>query len=132
MKLDKNILVLDDNKTITTSLSEELEKNGFKTECAHSSHEAIEMARMKNYELVFLDVFLKDTSGIEAYKLIKGEKPQTKIVFMSGYVDDVCQEEKTMTVYGNDIPLLHKPFQKGSVLNIVKQILLDKNLEVKK
>lgn len=58
---EKMILIVDDERTITSALNLHLVQAGYETAVAHSGHEALEKLSL-NPSLVVLDIMLPDIS----------------------------------------------------------------------
>ncbi len=83
--MHKNILIVDDEKSICQSLEGILTDEGYEVQTATSAEEALRMMEEEAPHLVLLDIWLPGMDGIEALKVIKTEYPQTRVVMMSGH-----------------------------------------------
>jgi len=61
----RTILLVEDEESITTPLAEALERDGFRTEVAHTAADGLERGRMLRPDLVLLDLGLPDGSGLD-------------------------------------------------------------------
>lgn len=86
----KRILIADDHailreglKLILSEISglEQIDETGF-------GREVITLVRRNDYDLVLLDISLPDMNGLEVLKVIKTEKPDTKVLILSIYPED--------------------------------------------
>jgi DNA-binding NarL/FixJ family response regulator len=55
---------------------------------AGTVREAVEMARLVKPDIILMDFGLPDGTGVDATRLILGEQPQCKIIFLTVYEDD--------------------------------------------
>lgn len=55
---------------------------------AANGHEALELMRTQNWDVVLLDINLPGKSGLEVLKQIKAEKPQLPVVILSMYPEE--------------------------------------------
>lgn len=55
---------------------------------AATGHEALELMRTQDWDVVLLDINLPGKSGLEVLKQIKAEKPQLPVVILSMYPED--------------------------------------------
>jgi YesN/AraC family two-component response regulator len=62
----------------------------YKVILAQNGEEAIEkfLANKERIQLLLLDMIMPEKSGIEVYEEIKSIKPDTKVIFVSGYTAD--------------------------------------------
>ena len=55
--------------------------------CARSAAETMALLESEKIDLAFLDIDMPDTSGFAIAEYIARNQPQTKLVFLTGYVD---------------------------------------------
>lgn len=79
-----NVLIADDEKEFTDTLSKRLEMRNFTVTPVYSGKAAIEMAGKINFDVIVLDVQMPGISGIEVLKQIKGKIPLTPIIMLTG------------------------------------------------
>ncbi len=79
------ILVVDDEEQIRELVKEILEDEGFQVEVAESGEEALALLEGKNYDLVFLDIWLPGIDGMEVLKRILGGPSPPHVVMISGH-----------------------------------------------
>ena len=79
----KNILVIDDDISLTRVLSKAL--NNFKTmvECVNSISKAWVLIEKKNFDLIITDVMLPDGDGLELVEKLQKKKKNLKIIVVS-------------------------------------------------
>jgi PAS domain S-box-containing protein len=86
----KKILVVDDNKTIVSSITGVLKKEGYITGSAFDGKTALKKVFSVKYDLILLDITLPDMDGFTVCAEIK-ENPHTKnipVIFISAQDDD--------------------------------------------
>ncbi|NIP23099.1 MAG: response regulator [Phycisphaerae bacterium] len=83
--IEKNILVIDDDRIILDSLCEFLSLEGFQTNGTESIKSALAELEKHSYSLVITDVNLPDGDGLELLEIIKQEHPQTVAIVITGY-----------------------------------------------
>jgi two-component system, NtrC family, nitrogen regulation response regulator NtrX len=85
---EKNrILVVDDEEALRTVLSTELSSEGYEVSTASDGHDAIELVKDNNYDLVLLDIKMPNVDGFEVLKFVKGVKPEIKVIMLTGFAD---------------------------------------------
>lgn len=83
-----NIIMVDDRKLILAGglpILEEIFPNGSVTGFTDAD-EAIEYARANHIALAFLDIELRDTSGLDLCRELLRINPRTNVVFLTAYV----------------------------------------------
>ena len=83
--VDKNILVVDDDRIILDSLCEFLSLEGYRTAAAETLKDAVNSLQKHNYSLIITDVNLPDGDGFELLKIARNNHPQTVIIAITGY-----------------------------------------------
>ncbi len=70
---DKNaeILLVEDDKINQMVAQKLLEKQGFSCDIAETGLEAIQLLKLKNYDLVFMDMQMPQMGGLEATRIIR-------------------------------------------------------------
>jgi two-component system cell cycle response regulator DivK len=68
----KLVLIVEDNDKNLELVQDILEYRGFRTLAASSGHEAVELARKHNPDLVLMDIQLPDLDGVSALKQLRG------------------------------------------------------------
>ncbi|WP_059105071.1 response regulator YycF [Shouchella shacheensis] len=69
--MEKNILVVDDEKPIADILKFNLEKEGFEVSVAYDGNEALERVREKKPDLILLDIMLPYKDGMEVCREVR-------------------------------------------------------------
>jgi len=123
----EKILVVDDEKIIGTAFKRELSKEGYEVDSVLSGEEALEMVKLKNYALIFVDLIMPGIDGIQTCKAIKEISPDSIIVFMTGRIDkDTIFKEIEFTRAGGKVYYLYKPFVEGEILAVTRKAIGNK------
>jgi len=117
-----NVLLVEDEKSITTLIKYNLEKEGFKVYCSETGEDALRIIKEKTPDLVILDWMLPDTSGIDVCRQIKIDKKLKNIPVLiltaKGEPDDKI---KGLEVGADDY--VTKPFNNKELLLRVKSLI---------
>ncbi|NCU49907.1 MAG: phosphate regulon transcriptional regulatory protein PhoB [Candidatus Fonsibacter ubiquis] len=117
-----NVLLVEDEKSITTLIKYNLEKEGFKVYCSETGEDALKIIKEKIPDLVILDWMLPDTSGIDICRQIKVDKKLKNIPVLiltaKGEPDDKI---KGLEVGADDY--VTKPFNNKELLLRVKSLI---------
>ena len=79
------ILIVDDEKGITDTLSIILDSEGYDTDTAADGETALKKAENEFFHLVLLDLKLPDMSGIQVLRRLHMISPRTVIIMVTGY-----------------------------------------------
>lgn len=105
----ETILIVEDEPDLRELTRVFLEGYGYKVLQAASAEQAIQVADGfgERIDLLLTDVIMPGLSGRQLAEAILGKRPQTKIVYMTGYTDDMVVQHKVLEPGVN---LLQKPF----------------------
>jgi DNA-binding NtrC family response regulator len=79
------ILIVDDEPNIRQGLAEALDDQGYEIELAASGEAALEIIRLKPFDLVLVDLVMEEMDGIEVLREITREWPQTEVVIITAH-----------------------------------------------
>ena len=103
-----NILLVEDEAELRDSNAEYLRSIGYSVHCAGSAPEALAMVRdFHAIDLVISDVVMPRMNGREFADHLLHARPSTRMLFVSGYADDVLQQTGLSR---SAIPFLQKPY----------------------
>ncbi|MBL7545880.1 MAG: response regulator [Bdellovibrionaceae bacterium] len=116
------ILILEDDKTLSQSLAEALEKKSFDVIMASTADEANGLLNEHKVDYIFADCLLPGMSGDEFVIKLKRDKPDRKfkVILMSGiYTDKSTIQDLLKRTQA--FAFLKKPFDLEQIFNIVKE-----------
>jgi len=113
-----SILVVDDEENIKQLLSDILEDEGYYVEVASSLGETKAKLKEKDFDIVFLDVWLPDGEGTDIIEDIKKVSPKTKIIMISGHAN-IPIAVKALKLGAYDF--LEKPLSTEAVLAVLEK-----------
>jgi len=79
------ILIIDDELDIRTSLSGVLEDEGYTTRTAGSGQEGLDAVSEKQPDLVLLDIWMEGMDGLEVLSRLKRRVPDLPVIMISGH-----------------------------------------------
>jgi DNA-binding NtrC family response regulator len=114
------ILVIDDESSITGALQVILEEQGYEVQTAASMSEAARLLGGRSFDLVFTDLRLPDTNGMEVLNSIKAENPDTEVILMTahGSLDIAISAIKQGAYY-----YVEKPFTPDEIVMLTERAL---------
>ncbi len=81
----RRVLVVDDEKAIQETLSEILADEGYEVAAAASGEEGLRRLRDEAFDLVLLDVWLKDRDGLSVLEAAADRLREVPVVMISGH-----------------------------------------------
>jgi CheY-like chemotaxis protein len=120
----ETILLVEDEEGVRNLVSGMLREQGYRVyEAEHGSH-ALEVFSEHHTEIQLLltDVIMPKMSGRELAERLIARSPGLKVVYMSGYTDDIVAREG---VVFEDTILLHKPFTPEGLARKLREALGD-------
>ena len=118
----ETILIAEDEADLRELARIFLEGYGYKVLEAASAERAIETAGVFSgaIDLLLTDVIMPGMSGRQLAENILSKRPRTKIVYMTGYTDDMVVQHKVLEP---GVMLLQKPFSKFELVRKVRSAL---------
>ncbi|WP_348920000.1 response regulator transcription factor [Enterococcus rotai] len=115
----KKVLVVDDEPSIVTLLTFNLEKDGYEVMSAVDGAVGYELALTNQFDFIILDVMLPNMDGLEITKSLRREKIDTPILILTAKDDQV---DKIIGLEIGADDYLTKPFSPREVLARMKAI----------
>lgn len=120
MAEDFKILVVDDDESIRWVLDKGLKRKGYKVNLAKNGSEAIKKIELHdNYQLVFLDIFMPDISGLEVLRKIKPMRPELFVVIITA---QATMKNTIEAMQQGAFDYLSKPFDMEEIYLLVDKV----------
>jgi two-component system cell cycle sensor histidine kinase/response regulator CckA len=119
---DETILLVEDARTVRKLVLRYLENHGYSVLAAESGVEALQIAaeHAGKIDLLVTDVVLPKIDGHELATQLAKTRPETRVIYMSGFSDDVLSRHG---VDAADLTLIQKPFTQQQLLSEVRRVL---------
>ena len=118
----KTILVVDDEELVRELCVEWLELLGYASIVAVDGLEGVHIFResMNEIDLVLLDFVMPRMNGVEAFEELVRIKPDVKVIFSSGYTEEVMRQR-----FSGRRPesILHKPYEMDVLKTELERLL---------
>jgi two-component system, cell cycle sensor histidine kinase and response regulator CckA len=116
------VLLVEDEPSLRALTRNVLQEIGYTVFEAADAFQAQDIARKSELEinLLLTDVIMPGMSGRALADLISASRPETRVLFMSGYTDG---EIATQGVIGGGTSILHKPFTQDELIRRVEEAL---------
>jgi CheY-like chemotaxis protein len=118
--LPSRILLVDDNPHGNIARKALLEEQGFAVEAVGSGEDALEAFLAGPFDLVVTDLRMKKMDGLQLIRSIRGERPATPIILLSGFAGCMgLTEENT----GADAVLAKSSKEEEQLPRAIRQLL---------
>jgi CheY-like chemotaxis protein len=121
-KGSETVLLVEDAEPLRELARLFLEDAGYVVLEAGSGPEALEKSRGHDgpIHLLLTDVIMPGMSGAELARTLRAERPESRIVFVSGYTDDAIAHHGVLEA---GVTLLVKPFTRDALTRKVREVL---------
>ncbi len=126
MRKASNILIIDDDELLTSSIQDFLTIKGFAVKTAANGEDGIEAFERDQPSLVLLDQELPGMTGIEVCRRILEINPVTKIIFITAYA---TIEYAVGAMQAGAFNYLSKPFELDELLIVTNMAIKNVRLE---
>lgn len=114
-----DILIIDDEKNICSAIKNILEDEGYFCDYSLNFADGFKKLKAKMFDIIFLDIWLPDTDGVEGLREIKRYFPETEVVMISGHG---TIETAVDTIRYGAYDFLEKPLSLERITMIVKHL----------
>ena len=116
------ILVIDDDTSITTTLSSFLEAKGYKVTVANDSDEALEVVAAGQHDLILCDIYIDRLTGLDILRAAHERDPETRVILMTarGSIGTTVEAET-----GGAFDYLAKPLNLKDLLAVIERATRD-------
>ncbi|MEG1705246.1 MAG: response regulator transcription factor [Clostridia bacterium] len=114
-----NILLVEDDSIISSSIKYYLTNEGFNLVCINNIKDGIENIKSSNYDLILLDVTLNDGNGFDMFYEIKKIK-DIPVIFLTA-LDEEINIVRGLEMGADDY--ITKPFKARELLSRIKNVL---------
>lgn len=118
-------LVVDDERPIRLLMEKELPRAGHMVTCAGSGEDALEQLRMREFDVILLDLKMPGIGGMEALRRIRDSGSSAEVVILTGH-PDVDSAIQAMKLGAYDY--LTKPFKLAELEEVLRRAAERKHL----
>jgi DNA-binding NtrC family response regulator len=116
----KQLLVVDDQINLLTTLKFIFEDHGYEVSMVSSGKQALRSVKEKNFDLVLLDINMPEMDGLETFREIKKISSATAVIMMTGNRENI-QIKKS--IEEGAITVVYKPFAVQKLMDIMGKVL---------
>ena len=114
------ILLVEDDLTAARGLVAMLKTAAMVTDAVDTGQEALEMARLYDYDIILLDLVLPDMEGYEVVRRLRASRVETPVLILSG----LSRPQAKVKGFGMGADdFIKKPFSQRLLVERVKSIL---------
>ncbi len=120
----ETILVVEDEERVRKFASDSLRQYGYFVIEAENGPHALEIVSTieEKVDIIISDVIMPGMNGVDLVKQLQQKWPNAKVLFMSGYTDDVLSDNPGLQT---QYPFLSKPFGPVALLQKVRELLVN-------
>ncbi len=118
----ETILVVEDEAGVRRLIAQVLRMRGYRVLDAGDAEEALRVfaERESEIDLVLTDMVMPGKSGRELAEIVHARRPETRLIFMSGYTDDVLLRTGALAP---GMSFLQKPLRPDTLVARVREAL---------
>lgn len=118
---DVTILLVEDNSMVRELTNELLTDQGYSVLVAENPRQAISLMETDSdaVDILLSDVIMPGMSGPALYERLKAHKPDLKVIFMSGYNEDIIARQYML---GGSPHYIQKPFSSFDLLQKIDDV----------
>jgi len=113
-----DILIVDDDPDILSTLREILELNGYTVVTSADAAGAIEKVKETPFLIALLDIKLPDMEGTELLVEIRKIRPATKCIMVTGFAS---LDNAVLSLNSGAAAFVMKPVNPGELLNTIRE-----------
>ena len=121
----ETVLVVEDDRIVLNLVERILKERGYDVHCASAGEEALEIAKRiaTGLDLLVTDVVMPGMNGRELHRRVTEYCPEAKVLFMSGYTDNVIIHKGFVD---EGVKFLQKPFTVRELADKIRDTLEDR------
>jgi len=121
MKQMRDILVIDDEPTVTGVVVKVCSAEGMTITAANHTHAALQLLERCEFRLILCDIMMPELNGFQFLEELSSRGVHTPVVMMTGY-STVENAVKSLTSTGT-VDYIPKPFTADELLTVIQRCL---------
>jgi DNA-binding response OmpR family regulator len=118
-----HVLLIEDEPSMAKGLEMVMNEKGYHVDLAATGQAALNAFGADTFDLLVADLRLPDIDGMEVIERVRGIRPDTKVIIITGY-PSVSSAVKAVKVGVSDY--LRKPFTSDEFLSAVSDAMMEK------
>lgn len=125
---DSKILIADDDETLCYLLKEELVNEGHNVDTVYDGKDAIESFKKKSYDVLLLDLEMREVHGEKVLNFVKENHPSTQVIVLTAKTDVRTAID---CIKHGAYDFITKPYEFGQLCLTIDRALEHKDLIIK-
>jgi DNA-binding NtrC family response regulator len=118
-----HVLLMEDEMSLAKGLAMVMREEGYDVDLANTGRGALEKFQKSDFDLLVADLRLPDIDGMDVVEQVRGKKPKTNVVIITGY-PSVSSAVQAVKMGVSDY--LRKPFTEDEFMTAVKSSLRER------
>ncbi len=125
MSSGKKILVVEDEKDVSTYLVTLLEDNGYETVTAEDGIKGIDVAKQEKPDLITLDIAMPNQTGVRTFRQYKEDEDLKAIpvIVITAVGDDMRRYFNKVPGFKNPEGFMNKPIDEERLIKMVEELI---------
>lgn len=115
-----NILIIDDERSLTDALATILKQHKYSVDCAYNGEDGLDYALSGIYDLIILDVMMPKLDGFSVLKILRNKKIDLPVLMLTAK-SDISDKIEGLNLGADDY--LTKPFNTDELLARIRALL---------
>jgi two-component system, NtrC family, response regulator AtoC len=124
---NSKILVCDDDETLCYLLKEQLLEEGYSVDAVYDGKYAIEAIKAKNYDVLLLDLNMREVQGEEVLKFVNDSGLNIQVIILSAQSD---MKKAIQCIKNGAYDYINKPYEFEELVLTVNRAIEHRNLLV--
>ncbi len=124
MLRNQRILIIDDDETLCYLLKEELINEGFIVDISYNGNGSFIKLKENKYDLVLLDLEMKEITGEEILQKIKAEFPETEVIVLTAKTEI---RTAIQCIQMGAFDFITKPYEFDQLLKSIDRAIKEEN-----
>lgn len=116
----EDIVLVEDDIAVREMVEEVLKQLGYTIFAVENAPDALKILEKDKVDLLLTDVILPGLNGKELFMYARSLQPELKVLYMSGYADEIMGEGGVLDA---DVAFIQKPFTIDSLAQQVRTVL---------
>jgi DNA-binding NtrC family response regulator len=117
--MSRKILLVEDDSTIRSKLSDILRREGYEVEEAGDGVQALARLERSHFDLVITDFAMRRMDGLALLERLQSVSPELPLILISGYTSKATG----MALVKGRAEFLRKPFKPEALTETIKRLL---------
>ena len=116
VRIRRRALIVDDDRAMVRSLTDVLRLKGWDVTGAYTGADAVAAASGSQFDVVLMDIKMPGMDGVSAFKAMKAERPDVRVVLMTAYA---AQELVSEAQNEGVVRVMSKPVDLSALLSLL-------------